>query len=131
MLSLLAGPLFTANAASGRPTLLGGICPDCAFVSFPLQPLGCERCGAPRLEPQGLDSEGLVVALAEVHVHPDRSRTTPFTVVVVLLDCGVHIRALASDARGTVTTGTRVEGYVLPGSGDDAAEWRFVRATEA
>ncbi len=93
------------------PVLNGTECRHCTRVQFPPLGLGCETCGATEAElsPKQLGTDGVVFAVAEVHLSPDHT-PTPFTVVEVVLDDGPLIRAMAHPESADIQIGDRVRG---------------------
>lgn len=81
-----------------HPALLGGRCKVCAYVFFPMQRYGCERCGAVDLEDFLIAGRGRLVASARVQFHADASRPAPFSIGVVATDEGPVVRSLLHPA---------------------------------
>jgi uncharacterized OB-fold protein len=130
---LLKPGLYRAEgsvARPDRPALLGGVCADCGYVFFPLQPYGCERCGGVHLTPRVLSGAGALLAAARVHLHAGKGRQAPFTVGAVVLDDGPIVRTLIEDGDGTLHPGDRVATTLAPAVDAEGAprlDLRFVR----
>lgn len=113
--------------------LKGGRC-LCGYVFFPMQTHGCERCGShgDALTPCELSTNGTLLAEATVHLHADKNRPAPFTIVKVALDDGPVIRTLLADDSAPVAPGQRVTGKLTPvpsESGDTVLDLRFSNAS--
>lgn len=69
-------------------------CRRCTAVVWPAQPFGCERCGAhgDDLDVVDVPAQGTVHSFATVRTHP--TLPVPFTVIEVLLEAGMIIRAV-------------------------------------
>jgi uncharacterized OB-fold protein len=90
--------LFQAGgteAVPDHPALIGGRC-GCGHLFFPMQRLGCEKCGraGADLAETVLSGSGRLRAHAQVHLHARPVPKVPFTVVEIALDDGPLIRAL-------------------------------------
>jgi uncharacterized OB-fold protein len=81
-----------------------------------MQTYGCERCGShgDALTPCLLSTSGTLLAEAVVHLHADKNRPAPFTVVKVALDDGPVIRSLLADDSGRVPPGGRMTAKLVP-----------------
>ncbi|WP_143278187.1 hypothetical protein [Bradyrhizobium sp. UFLA03-84] len=103
--------------------LRGGRC-HCGYVFFPMQTYGCERCGSygDALTPCELSAEGTLLAEATVHLHADKNRLAPFTIVKVALDDGPVIRTLLADDSAPVAPGQRVTGRLVPTTQNESGE---------
>jgi len=116
------------------PRLKGGRC-RCGHVFFPMQAYGCERCGShgDALTPCELSASGTLLAEATVHLHADKNRPAPFTIVKVALDDGPVIRTLLADDSAPVTPGQRMTGRLVAvgqsESGETVLDLRFSRAS--
>lgn len=124
--------LFVAD--EDPPTLIGGKCQDCGHIFFPMQRFGCVRCGSENLVEYKLAGTGKVVTAATVHVHPDPSRPTPFTIVAVALDDGPAVRALAaSKVKDDIKIGDQVVAVLVSETRPDHGEHelRFTLPMEA
>jgi uncharacterized protein len=100
------------DPAADVPVLRGTQCTHCSRVYFPPMGIGCEICGADaeKLAPKSLACNGIVFAVAEVHLAP-----APFTVVEIVLDDGPLIRGIVHPDS------------VLPQIGDPvSARWNVV-----
>jgi uncharacterized protein len=122
-IKLLKPHLYSETSDGGRlsaPVLQGGRC-SCGYVFFPMQTYGCERCGSHgnALTPQPLSPRGTLLASAVVHLHADKDRLTPFTIVKVALDDGPVVRTLLADDCGEVAPGQRLEAKLVPLRRDD------------
>jgi uncharacterized protein len=93
------------DPAADDPVLRGAQCTHCGRVYFPPMGIGCEICGAPaeQLAPKLLTSNGIVFAVAEVHLAP-----APFTVAEIVLDDGPLIRGIVHPDSVHVQIGDRV-----------------------
>ncbi len=82
-------------------------CRRCSSTTWPEQPFGCERCGAhgDDLAVLEVPARGTLQAFATVHTHP--TVPVPFTVIEVLLDAGMVVRAVC-DTEHVPTIGTPV-----------------------
>ena len=120
------------NGRRSEPTLKGGCC-RCGFVFFPMQTYGCERCGSHgnALAPRSLSTHGTLLASAVVHLHADKSRTTPFTIVKVTLDDGPVVRTLLASDCGDVAPGRRMKAKLEPLRSDDGETVFDLRFTTA
>jgi uncharacterized protein len=83
------------EAVPDHPALIGGRC-RCGHLFFPMQRLGCEKCGAPgaELAETMLSGSGRLRAHSQVHLHARPYPKAPFTVLEIALDDGPLIRAL-------------------------------------
>ncbi len=123
-------PLYAlAEDTSDEVVLLGGEC-VCGHVFFPMQAYGCEVCGrhGQALQPLVLRGRGRLVASAAVHIHGDKARPAPFTVVEIALEQGPTIRTLLAEATGNPAPGVPMRAtLVWAGSevGDDLFDLRF------
>lgn len=120
---LLKSHLYSEASSEGRssdPVLQGGRC-RCGYVFFPMQTHGCERCGnnGDALTPQLLSTCGTLLASAAVHLHADKNRPTPFTIVKVALDDGPVVRTLLADDSGDVAPGQRMQTKLVSLQRDD------------
>ncbi|WP_375779495.1 Zn-ribbon domain-containing OB-fold protein [Bradyrhizobium sp. ma5] len=110
--------------------LKGGRC-RCGYVFFPMQTYGCERCGShgDALTPCELSADGTLLAEATVHLHADKNRLPPFTIVKVALDDGPVIRTLLAEDSAPVAPGRRVTGRLIAvgqsESGETVLDLRF------
>lgn len=131
-LKLLKSHLYSGDGhdvPSSDPVLLGGRC-RCGHVFFPMQTYGCERCGShgDALTPQALSTHGTLLASAVVHLHADKNRPAPFTIVKVALDDGPVVRTLLADDSSEIALGQRMKAKLVPvaqGDGDTAFDLRF------
>ncbi|HMN71932.1 MAG TPA: hypothetical protein PKA55_08690 [Rhodoblastus sp.] len=131
-LKLLKSQLYSEGDPDGRsadPVLRGGRC-RCGYVFFPMQTYGCERCGGhgDALTPQALSTNGVLLASAVVHIHADKSRPTPFTIVKIALDDGPVVRTLLADDSGEIAIGRRMKAKLTPvqqGDGETVFDLRF------
>ncbi|MES5487375.1 zinc ribbon domain-containing protein [Bradyrhizobium sp. INPA03-11B] len=130
---LLKPGLYSAgsNDREGATVRLkGGRC-RCGYVFFPMQTYGCERCGShgDALTPCELSANGTLLAEATVHLHADKNRPAPFTIVKVALDDGPVIRTLLADDSAPVAPGQRVTGRLASvgqsESGETVLDLRF------
>jgi uncharacterized protein len=98
------------------PLLHGVQCTHCGRVYFPPIGIGCEVCGATeqQLAPKPLAADGVVFAVAEVHLAP-----APFTVADIALDDGPLIRGIIHPDSSRAQIGDRV-----------SARWNIVRHDE-
>ena len=92
-----------------KPHLHGGRC-RCGYVFFPMQTYGCEMCGrhGEALTSCQLAGRGTLLAEAVVHLHADKSRAAPFTVVKIQLDDGPVVRSLLATQSAAVLPGQRL-----------------------
>lgn len=123
----------TSDGADSTARLKGGRC-RCGYVFFPMQTYGCERCGShgDALTPCELSATGKLLAEATVHLHADKNRPPPFTIVKVALDDGPVIRTLLADDSAAVASGQRVTGKLVPvqsESGETVLDLRFSNAS--
>ncbi|NEU99336.1 Zn-ribbon domain-containing OB-fold protein [Bradyrhizobium uaiense] len=134
---LLKPELYSAGSGDGdgaTARLKGGRC-RCGYVFFPMQTYGCERCGShgDPLTPYELSTNGTLLAEATVHLHADKNRPAPFTIVKVALDDGPVIRTLLADDSARVAPGQRVTGRLVPTtqseSGETVLDHRFSAAS--
>ncbi|MGY4154185.1 MULTISPECIES: Zn-ribbon domain-containing OB-fold protein [unclassified Bradyrhizobium] len=129
---LYSAELRECGGATAR--LKGGRC-RCGYVFFPMQTYGCERCGShgDALTPCELSTNGVLLAEATVHLHADKNRPAPFTIVKVALDDGPVIRTLLADDSAPVAQGQRVTGRLVPTtqseSGETVLDLRFSAAS--
>ncbi|GIQ75034.1 Zn-ribbon domain-containing OB-fold protein [Bradyrhizobium sp. RD5-C2] len=130
---LLKPGLYSAapnDRAGATVRLKGGRC-RCGYFFFPMQTYGCERCGShgDALTPCELSADGTLLAEATVHLHADKNRPTPFTIVKVALDDGPVIRTLLAEDSAPVAPGRRVTGRLAPvgqsESGETVLDLRF------
>jgi uncharacterized OB-fold protein len=130
---LLKPRLYSAasnDQAGATVRLKGGRC-RCGYVFFPMQTYGCERCGShgDALTPCELSAKGTLLAEATVHLHADKNRPAPFTIVKVALDDGPVIRTLLADDSAPVVPGQRVSGRLAAvgqsESGETVLDLRF------
>ncbi|WP_143278851.1 hypothetical protein [Bradyrhizobium sp. C9] len=130
---LLKPALYSVEAHDGSGAtarLKGGRC-RCGYVFFPMQTYGCERCGSHggALTPCELSANGTLLAEATVHLHADKNRPAPFTIVKVALDDGPVIRTLLADGSAAVAPGQRVTGRLAAvgqsESGETVLDLRF------
>ncbi|WP_083632878.1 hypothetical protein [Bradyrhizobium sp. NAS96.2] len=127
--------LYSEDPGAGRPAdpiLQGGRC-RCGYVFFPMQVYGCERCGSRgnALTPQPLSTRGTLLASALVHLHADKSRPAPFTIVKVALDDGPVVRTLLADDSCDIVPGQRMTAKLVSLQRDDGEtvfDLRFVAA---
>jgi uncharacterized OB-fold protein len=96
--------LFQAQgteAVPDHPALIGGRC-RCGHLFFPMQRLGCEKCGRPgaELAETVLSGSGRLRAHAQVHLHARPAPKVPFTVLEIALDDGPLIRVLLDRPTG-------------------------------
>ncbi len=115
---LLKSGLYSSEAGTpskAEPRLQGGRC-RCGYVFFPMQTYGCERCGShgDALTPCELSTHGTLLAEATVHLHADKNRPAPFTIVKVALDDGPVVRTLLAEGSTAVAPGQRVVGRLVP-----------------
>jgi len=75
-----------------------------------MQAYGCENCGrfGEALQQEALAGRGTLLASAVVHLHADKSRAAPFTVVKVALDTGPVVRSLLAPDCAEVAPGQRL-----------------------
>jgi uncharacterized OB-fold protein len=131
-LNLLKSQLYSEDGhgrQSAEPVLQGGRC-RCGHVFFPMQTYGCERCGShgDALTPQALSTLGTLLASAVVHLHADKNRPAPFTIVKVALDDGPVVRTLLADDSGAIALGQRMTAKLTPiqqGDGETVFDLRF------
>lgn len=129
---LLKSQLYSEGGGDGQsanPVLQGGRC-RCGHVFFPMQTYGCERCGrhGDALTPQALSTHGTLLASAVVHLHADKNRPAPFTIVKVALDDGPVVRTLLADDSGAVALGQRMTAKLVPvqqADGETVLDLRF------
>lgn len=83
-----------AQSATRTLDVSCGSCRRCTAVVWPAQPFGCERCGAhgDDLDVVDVPAQGTAHSFATVHTHP--TLPVPFTVIEVLLEAGMLIRAV-------------------------------------
>jgi hypothetical protein len=99
-----------------------------------MQTYGCERCGShgDALTPCLLSTSGTLLAEAVVHLHADKSRPAPFTVVKVALDDGPVVRSLLADDSRRVSPGRRMLAKLVPvrhsETGETVLDLRFTAA---
>jgi hypothetical protein len=99
-----------------------------------MQSYGCERCGGhgDALTPCLLSTSGTLLAEAVVHLHADKNRPAPFTVVKVALDDGPVVRSLSADDSGRVPPGGRMTAKLVPArqseTGETVLDLRFTAA---
>jgi uncharacterized OB-fold protein len=133
---LLKYGLYSANpeGSSGSAAVLhGGRC-RCGHVFFPMQSYGCERCGGhgDALTPCLLSTSGTLLAEAVVHLHADKNRPAPFTVVKVALDDGPVVRSLLAENSDGVSPGRRMTAKLVPvrqsETGETVLDLRFTAA---
>jgi hypothetical protein len=99
-----------------------------------VQTYGCERCGGygEALTPCLLSASGTLLAEAVVHLHADKSRPAPFTVVKVALDDGPVVRSLLADDSDRVSPGGRTTAKLVPvrqsETGETVHDLRFTAA---
>jgi hypothetical protein len=99
-----------------------------------MQSYGCERCGGhgDALTPSLLSTSGTLLAEAVVHLHADKNRPAPFTVVKVALDDGPVVRSLLADDSGRVSPGGRTTAKLVPvrqsETGETVLDLRFTAA---
>jgi uncharacterized protein len=111
---------------AAAPRLRGSRCAVCARVHFPPLTIGCDACGAERLEGLMLEAVGVVHAVATVQTYAGRYET-PFVVGQIRLSAGPLILAIM---RGDATIGDAVEAaWVKTGldERDDGVEPLFAR----
>jgi hypothetical protein len=79
-----------------------------------------------------LSTSGTLLAEAVVHLHADKNRPAPFTVVKVALDDGPVVRSLLADDSGRVSPGRRMFGKLVPvgqsETGETVLDLRFSAA---
>ncbi|MCK1395727.1 hypothetical protein IVB29_33915 [Bradyrhizobium sp. 1] len=115
------------------PVLLGGQC-RCGYVFFPMQAYGCEQCGnhGDALTPCELSTGGTLLAEAVVHLHADKNRPAPFTIVKVALDDGPVVRSVLAEDSAAVSPGQRMTARLVPvrsgESGETVLDLRFTAA---
>jgi uncharacterized OB-fold protein len=133
---LLKYGLYSSNLdePNGSAVVLhGGRC-RCGHVFFPMQTYGCEQCGrhGDALMPCLLSASGTLLAEAVVHLHADKNRPTPFTVVKVALDDGPVIRSLLADDGDVISPGHRMAAKLVPvrqsETGETVLDLRFSAA---
>ena len=115
---------FGSSGPDGSaPVLLGGRC-RCGYIFFPMQAYGCERCGEHRdaLVPCELSPSGTLLAEAVVHLHADKSRPTPFTIVKILLDDGPVVRSVLAEDSAAISPGQRMTAKLVPIRQDETGE---------
>ena len=97
------------------PVLHGGRC-RCGYIFFPMQTYGCERCGryGDALTPYALVARGTALAAATVHIHADKNRPAPFTIVKIALDDGPVIRTLLAEHSAAVSPGQHMIAKLVP-----------------
>ena len=80
-----------------------------------MQAYGCERCGnhSDALTPCELSTGGTLLAEA-VHLHADKNRPAPFTIVKVALDDGPVSASCWRKTVPPVAPGQRVTGRLVP-----------------
>jgi len=116
-----------------QPLLHGGRC-QCGYVFFPMQTYGCERCGrhGEALTSCQLAGRGALLAEAVVHLHADKSRPTPFTVVKIQLEDGPVVRSLLATQSPAVLPGRPLvatfEIVDRTGAGEPTLDLRFTAA---
>ncbi len=129
-------PLYErAGDASDDVVLHGGAC-ACGYIFFPMQTYGCEVCGrhGEALQPRTLRGSGRLVASATVHIHADKARPTPFTVVEVALEQGPTVRTLLAEDAGDPAPGAPLCAtlvWVGGEPGDDIVDLRFTPVQDA
>jgi uncharacterized OB-fold protein len=99
-----------------------------------MQTYGCERCGSHgnALRPEPLSTRGTLLASAVVHLHADKNRPAPFTIVEVALDDGPVVRSLLAEDGGDVAPGQRMSAKLVPvqrGDGETVFDLRFIAAS--
>lgn len=123
----MSSPFF--EASEGIPVRLRiGSCTACGHRFFPLQRLGCERCGAHReaLGEALVPATGAVHAAIGVHRHRAPGIEAPFQVADVRLDAGPLVRVLLATPEGAPPPrGTRVAGTVIAGAESPVPPLRF------
>jgi uncharacterized protein len=132
---LLKPELYSSDylRSEGKPVLHGGRC-RCGYIFFPMQTYGCERCGShgDALVPCQLSTSGTLLAEAVVHLHADKSRPTPFTIVKVALDDGPVVRSLLAEGDANISPGQRMTAKFAPVStretGETVLDLRFTTA---
>lgn len=130
MTDLLKPALYTTEGTAsvpGHPALVGGAC-ECGYVFFPLQTIGCEKCGSRQVTPRALSGSGRVIAAARVHLHAGKGREAPFTVVSVMLEDGPIVRTLFVDGVQPAAAGQRAVTRLVPvadASGAEKLDLRF------
>ncbi len=135
-LKLLKSQLYSEGSHNGQPAdpaLQGGRC-RCGHVFFPMQTYGCERCGSygDALMPHALSTQGTLLASAVVHLHADKNRPAPFTIVKVALDDGPVVRTLLADDSGAIALGQRMTAKLVPvqqADGETVLDLRFIAIT--
>jgi len=130
-LKVLKSQLYSERSITDL-VLRGGHC-RCGYVFFPMQTYGCERCGGhgDALTPQGISTHGTLLASAVVHLHADKSRPAPFTIVKVALDDGPVVRTLLADDCGDIAPGQRMQAKLVPLHHDDGEPVYDLRFTAA
>ncbi|MFR9774308.1 Zn-ribbon domain-containing OB-fold protein [Nocardia sp. SC052] len=98
MVVCMDNPLFSLAEASARGRLAkldGGVC-VCGFRFFPMQRIGCERCGryGDHLKTEAAEAHGTLIAAVTVRLVTDPDLPVPFTAGYVRLDSGVKITAI-------------------------------------
>lgn len=122
------------EGASDVPLLRGGRC-VCGHRFFPMQRLGCERCGrdGDALEEALFVGHGTLVASARVKLHAAAERQAPFVVVSVKLDQGPVLRTLlAEDTDESLPIGQSMSARLVEvgktESGEPLVDLRFARS---
>jgi uncharacterized protein len=130
-------PLYAKEeTAPDEVVLHGGIC-SCGHSFFPMQAYGCEMCGqsGEALQPKLLRGRGRLVASAVVHIHPDKSRPVPFTIVEVALEQGPTVRTLLAEGAADPKPGAQMRATLVHvrtnDVGDEIVDLRFVSAEPA
>jgi uncharacterized protein len=99
-----------------------------------MQIYGCERCGGhgDALTPCQLSTSGTLLAEAVVHLHADKNRPAPFTIVKVALDDGPVIRSLLAEDNAGISPGQRMTAKLAPvrehETGEPVVDLRFTTA---
>jgi len=123
---LLKHRLYSSRASApmqSSPVLHGGRC-RCGHVFFPMQTYGCERCGShgDALTSCLLSTSGTLLAEAAVHLHADKQRPAPFTIVKIVLDDGPVVRSLLAEDSITVSPGQRMTAKLVPVGQSETSE---------
>jgi uncharacterized OB-fold protein len=134
MAALLKPALFAvASRPEHFPVLKGGRC-QCGYLFFPMQAYGCEQCGrhGRALAPFDLAGRGTLLTEAVVHLHADKDRPAPFTVVKIKLDDGPIVLSLLSRDSAPVAPGTKMvtalEEVGRTAEGEPIVDLRFAAA---
>jgi len=106
------------------PSLRGQRCGACNSLSFPPNPYGCEKCGAPAAEliDHALAGRGRLQAFATTFLAPCKDMPAPFTIASIALEDGPVVRALlTSPTDESLSIGDVVQAVLVKNSTEDGA----------